>query len=75
MTRGIPRGTVKHMAAKKTSGPTQAESDRKRKQRLMRLSDAELELLDRAAKELGAKSRSDAIVLLATERLYRKSSD
>lgn len=64
--------STKEESKKRRGGPTQPEGDRARKQRLMRLSDAELATLDRAVDKLGAKSRSDAIVWLATDYLCRR---
>lgn len=58
---------------KRTSGPsgaTQPEGERKRKQRLMRLTDRELRDLDLVAERWGV-SRSDAVARLAREELER----
>jgi len=53
-----------------SSGATQPEGERLRKQRLLRLSDDELEALDAVAERWGV-SRSDAVARLAREELER----
>ena len=55
---------------KRSSGPTQPEPDRKRKQYTLRLSDDEVEALDTVAERWGV-SRSDAVARLAREELER----
>jgi len=53
-----------------SSGATQPEGERLRKQRLLRLSDDEVEALDAVAERWGV-SRSDAVARLAREELER----
>lgn len=60
--------------ARKTSGPTQPEDQRVRRQVLIRLSDEELDVVDEYARAIG-ETRSAAIYRAVRDALERWSSE